>query len=49
MLNWAAFMGINTVVCNSVTIGRNVTIGAGSVVTKDILDNEVWAGSSARL
>lgn len=42
------FIGINTVICNSVTIERNVTIGAGSVVTKDIPDNEVWAGMPAR-
>lgn len=40
-------MGINTIICNSMVIGKNVTIGAGSVVTKDIPDNEVWAGVPA--
>ena len=43
-----SFIGINTIICNSVVIGKNVTIGAGSVVTKDIPDNEVWAGVPAR-
>ena len=31
-----------------VSIGNNVVIGAGSVVTKDIPDGEVWAGNPAR-
>ena len=39
---------MNTVICNSITIGKNATIGAGSVVTRDISDNEVWAGVPAR-
>lgn len=33
---------------NAVTIGRNSVVGAGSIVTKDIPDNEVWAGNPAR-
>ena len=32
-----------------VRIGNNVTIGAGSVVTKDIPDNSVVAGNPARI
>ena len=31
-----AFIGCNTIICNSVTIGKGAIIGAGSIVTKDI-------------
>ena len=31
-----------------VTIGERAIIGAGSVVTKDIPANEVWAGNPAK-
>lgn len=43
-----AFIGANTIICNSVRIGRNSIVGANSVVTKDIPDNEVWAGNPAK-
>lgn len=43
-----AFIGCNTVICKPVTIGVNSVIGAGSVVTKDITDNEIWAGNPAK-
>ena len=36
------------IICNSVTIGEGSIIGAGSVVTKDIPANQVWAGNPAR-
>lgn len=42
------FIGANTTICNAVTIGENSIIGAGSVVTKDIPANEIWAGNPAR-
>ena len=42
------FIGMNTIICNSVTIGRGALIGAGSVVTKDIPPYQVWAGNPAR-
>ena len=42
------FIGMNVIVCNSVTIGEGSIIGAGSVVTKDIPANQVWAGNPAR-
>lgn len=42
------FIGANTVICNAVRIGKNSIVGAGSVVTKDIPDNEIWAGNPAR-
>lgn len=44
----SAFIGCNTVICNSVTIGDNSIVGAGSIVTKDIPENEIWAGNPAR-
>ena len=43
-----AFIGLRTIICNSVVIGESAIVGAGSIVTKDIPDNEVWAGNSAR-
>lgn len=43
-----AFIGANTVICNTVRIGKWSVVGAGSVVTKDIPDYEVWGGNPAR-
>lgn len=42
-----AYIGCHTVICKPVTIGENAIVGAGSVVTKNIPDNEVWAGNPA--
>ena len=42
------FIGVNVVICNSVTIGKGAIVGAGSVVTKDIPPYEVWAGVPAK-
>lgn len=42
------FIGMNTLIVNSVKIGNNSVIGAGSVVLKDIGENEIWAGNPAR-
>ena len=33
---------------DTITIGDNVTVGLGAVVTKSIPDNEVWTGNPAR-
>ena len=41
------FIGVNSIICNSVTIGKGAIIGAGSVVTKDIPPYQVWAGNPA--
>ena len=41
------FIGVNVLVCSSVTIGKGAIIGAGSVVTKDIPPYQVWAGNPA--
>lgn len=43
-----AFIGTRTIICNSVTIGEGAIVGAGSIVTKNIPANEVWAGNPAR-
>ena len=43
-----AWIGARTIICQGVTIGENAVVGAGSVVTKDIPNNEVWAGNPAR-
>lgn len=43
-----SFIGANTIICNSVVIGKNVIVGAGSIVTKSIPDNEIWGGNPAR-
>lgn len=42
------FIGVNVIICNSVTIGKGAVIGAGSIVTKDAPPYQVWAGNPAR-
>jgi acetyltransferase-like isoleucine patch superfamily enzyme len=42
------FVGSNSTILKGVTIGRNSIIGACSVVTKNIPDNEIWGGNPAR-
>lgn len=41
--------GVGTVIVGNVRIGNNVIVGANSVVTKDVPDNCVIAGSPARI
>ncbi|WP_374445532.1 acetyltransferase [Epilithonimonas sp.] len=43
-----SFIGANSVVKQGLKIGNEVTVGAGSVVIKDIPDNEIWAGNPAK-
>lgn len=43
-----AFIGGHSIILKGVSIGENSIIGAGSVVTKDIPDNEIWAGNPAK-
>ena len=44
-----AFIGINSIITDSCKyIGRCSVIGAGSVVTKNVPDYEVWVGNPAR-
>jgi len=42
------FIGMNTLIVNSVIVGDRAVIGAGSVVTKDIPAYEIWAGNPAK-
>lgn len=42
------YIGVNTIILPGVRIGDNVIIGAGSIVTKDIPSNSVFAGNPAR-
>lgn len=44
-----AWLGANVTVLAGVTIGRNAIVAAGSVVTKDVPDNSVVAGTPARV
>jgi maltose O-acetyltransferase len=41
------WFGGSVVVCPGVTIGNNVVVGAGSVVTKDVPDNVTVGGNPA--
>ena len=41
-------IGTHSTIMPNVTIGENSTIAAYSFVTKDIPDNEMWAGISAK-
>lgn len=43
------WIGARVIILKGVHIGRGAVIGAGSIVTKDVLDNEVVAGNPARL
>jgi len=44
-----AFLGARTIVTKPCTIGENSIVGAGSVITKNIPDNEIWGGNPACL
>ena len=43
-----ASIGSSATILCGVTIGRNAIVGAGSVVTKSIPPDEIWAGNPAR-
>lgn len=49
MIGENAFLGVNAIVVHTCKyIGTNSVIGANSVVTKDVPDNEIWAGNPAK-
>ncbi len=48
LIKEGAFIGAHAIILKGVTIGRHSVIGAGAVVTKDVPDNEVWAGNPAK-
>jgi len=43
-----AFIGGDSIILKGVTIGENSIVAAGSVVTKNIPDNEIWGGNPAK-
>jgi acetyltransferase-like isoleucine patch superfamily enzyme len=43
-----ASIGANATILCGVTIGENAMIGAGSVVTRDVPDGELWYGNPAK-
>lgn len=43
-----AWIGAHCIILKGVTIGTRAVIGAGSVVTRNVPDNELWAGNPAR-
>ena len=43
-----AFIGAHTIILKGVTIGEKSVVGAGSVVTKSVPANEIWAGNPAK-
>ena len=43
-----ASIGAAAVILGGITIGENAMIGAGSVVTRNVPANELWAGNPAR-
>lgn len=44
-----AFLGVNAIIMPTCKyIGKCSVIGAGSVVTKDVPDYQIWAGNPAR-
>lgn len=44
----SSWVGVGSIIKQSVHLGSKVTIGLGSVVTKDVPDGETWIGSPAR-
>lgn len=48
LIKRGAFIGACFIILKGVTIGERAVIGAGSVVTKNVPNDEVWAGNPAR-
>lgn len=43
-----ASIGAGSIILGGITIGKNSMIGAGSIVTKNVPDNELWVGTPAK-
>ena len=48
IIKYGARIGSHTTIMSGVTIGKNALIGAGSVVTKNVPNGEVWIGNPAK-
>lgn len=44
-----ASIGSGSTILSNITVGENAIVGAGSVVTKDVPPNSIWAGNPAKL
>jgi acetyltransferase-like isoleucine patch superfamily enzyme len=42
------FIGAGCYLLKGITIGKNSIVGAGSVITKNIPENQIWAGNPAK-
>ncbi|MFC2110884.1 hypothetical protein ACFLQ5_00375 [Bacteroidota bacterium] len=47
-INKESWIGVGSLIKDSIVVGNNVIVGMGSVVLKNIPNNETWAGSPAR-
>lgn len=43
-----AWLGANVIILPGVTVGENAVVGAGSVVTKDVVSNTIVCGNPAK-
>lgn len=43
------FIGANAIIMCGITIGDNVVVGSGAIVTKDVPSNVIVAGNPARI
>ncbi|UTN04633.1 acyltransferase [Flavobacterium bizetiae] len=48
IINDNVFIGMDSIILKGVTIGNNVVIAAGSVVSKSIPENQIWGGNPAK-
>lgn len=48
LIKKGASIGANATILPGLIVGANAMVGAGSVVTKNIPDNEIWIGNPAK-
>lgn len=48
IIKYGARIGVRVVICPGIVIGENSVIGAGSVVTKNVLSGKIYVGNPAR-